>query len=39
LLGLIAPAEAAELGAGNRPQIHVVINWTEELKARAPNRR
>jgi hypothetical protein len=39
-LGLMAPTEGAEQGAAAlRSQIHVGIDWTEELKARAPNRR
>jgi Tol biopolymer transport system component len=34
-LGLLSP-EALSVGASTRPEIRVVLNWFEELKARAP---
>jgi eukaryotic-like serine/threonine-protein kinase len=36
ILGLIVPGDTT--GTTPRPQINVVLNWYEELKARVPNR-
>jgi len=37
-LGVVAAGSAAASGATAAPQIQVVLNWFEELKARVPTK-
>ena len=37
-LGVVAAGSAAASGAAAAPQIQVVLNWFEELKARVPTK-
>jgi eukaryotic-like serine/threonine-protein kinase len=38
ILGVVAAGQNAAAGAPAAPQIQVVLNWTEELKARVPTK-